>query len=667
MKIRNTLYLAITFYLSITFSYAQTPTWKVNPANSIHWMRITPLGSLIVSTSEGIKGIDPENGNVIWTTSTSLSNAPESSFKVIENTPFFSVQSGEGNNEDFCIIESFEGKLVFSSAQSGMQKVNSQYFLHQSGAILVLGSEFGSKDPSICMIDMTTGNKLWQKEPSYGIVTACKDLGNNECIITTGFFVIKLDVKTGKEIWRKIIDPKFEGMTDLLATLDKGTANVFDPSQITATIVTSEYYQQGVFVGIQTTKQKQVTDSKGNTTTQTLFERNYMGFNLADGSYLWSSIKNYPGTLGIIYTHEKGLIVSQGEYPKNIPNLVQTAGADLNMMSYSSGEGTWGKKGNGLNIKGGILRTIVPVENDLLLVSGKENNFIDLVNATDGASLISKEVKVNGQVEYVSKTKMGILYATNEEVNIIDQVEGKKVFEKSFKATASLLLEFEDYFVVFNDKDKMLYEVSTSSGQMKAISPIIELEGKSEIKNIEKLTEGYFLSSDQNVVLVNNNSIVYNKYFPPPTENAWKKTLFFANAVLATFRSFAYAANAGLYGAASQSVQVNNALDKFAKDYTQKISNAYGDAAKSNFKYAIKMIEKANKRFTSTQQNKNQIFILTSPDKKTAELIRVDKRTGEVLNTIYLNKDKTPMYELDGIENRVFYKSSPNTLEGYQY
>ncbi len=666
---RNSIFLPFILLLLITSPlFSQAPAWEAILGGTINWQRITPYGTLIVSTSEGIKGVDPQNGSILWTTKPSLGAAPETSFKMIDNTPFFSVQSGDGSNEDFCIIESFDGAQVFSSIDAGLQKVNSRYFLHLSGTILVLGSEFGSKSPQVYMIDMATGKRIWDKRADFGIVTACKDLGKNECIVTTGFFIIKMNVRTGEEIWKKAIDPKYDNMSGLMELFDKGSAEFLNPDQITAAILTTPLSPNGVYVTVQATNKKQVTDSQGKVTTQVTIERHYMGFEINDGSALWPALKTMPGPVGLLYAGQEGLVVAVGEYPKNVPNLVQTSGMDVHCFDYETGEGKWGKKGNGINIRGGVLRTIAPMDDGLLLVSGRDNNFTDMVDPGTGTSVVDKEVKVNGQVEYVSKIGAGILYATNEEVNIVNFNEGKKVLEKSFKANSQLMIETADEIIVFNLKDKILYKVDASSGAASPLSAEIEWEGKDMATKLEKRPEGYLISGDQNMVLVDDGgSVIYNKYFPAPVDNGWKKALYWANAIFSAYASLVYSANAGLYGAVSQNIKVATVGDKMAKDITKKIADAYGDASKSSFKYSVKMVEKALQRYNATQQSNDFTFILTTVDKKTAQLIRVHKKSGEIVNTIPLDKDKTPMYELDGLDNRVFYKSASNKIEGYQY
>ncbi len=71
--------LSLSIFFIVTGSLrAQSPTWEANLGGTINWQRLTPFGILIVSTSEGIKGVDPENGTVLWTSRSNLGGAPES-------------------------------------------------------------------------------------------------------------------------------------------------------------------------------------------------------------------------------------------------------------------------------------------------------------------------------------------------------------------------------------------------------------------------------------------------------------------------------------------------------------------------------------------------------------------------------------------------------------
>ena len=75
----------------------------------------------------------------------------------------------------------------------------------------------------------------------------------------------------------------------------------------------------------------------------------------------------------------------------------------------------------------------------------------------------------------------------------------------------------------------------------------------------------------------------------------------------------------------------------------------------------------ATARFKASAKTPEFMFILTETDKKQYGLVQVDKRSGDAISTIDLNKDKEPSYDLDEIFSRVFYRSGPNQIECYQF
>lgn len=635
---------------------AQTPAWEADLGSQVLWQRTNQFGSLIAATPDGIKGINPTSGKVEWSTRKELGLSPESSFTLIDNTPFFTVTAGNPENEDFCVVESFEGKILFSSKEAGLQKVTSQYFLHQSQAILVLGTQAGSKSPTVHMIDMTTGQKLWSKPSDFGLVTACKDLGNGECVVTTAFFTYKLNVKTGDAIWKKSIDPKYEKMGSFMSMLDKGTA-AWDGKQITAAVITTEKKPGVVFIALQASNKKETKDSQGKVTVTETFERNYMAYDISNGNNAWTAVVNLQGTMGVIIPDENGLIVGSGN------------SNDVNCIDYATGTTKWGKKGRGIDVKGGPAQGSAYVDGKLILVSGKENNYIDMINPSTGESLFPKSVKIDGKIEFLQPLKTGLLFASNEEVNIINTTTGEKILEKSLRSTSRLMTQQGEITYVFNKKDKKIYKLDNATGTLSAINTVpVEFKGKEDATSIEANDEGFLIMSDQNIAMVDKaGAVKFNKYYEAPQEPGLKRALLYANAVYAGYASLSYGMASAAFGATSQSIQVKNNNDKLAKDVTGAVSQVYGDASKSAMGYAGKMLQQANKRFKATQQTPEYVFMLTETGKRQYALIRVSKKSGDILSTIDLGKDKTPVYEIDGVENRVFYKYKDNSLKGFQF
>lgn len=53
--------------------------------------------------------------------------------------------------------------------------------------------------------------------------------------------------------------------------------------------------------------------------------------------------------------------------------------------------------------------------------------------------------------------------------------------------------------------------------------------------------------------------------------------------------------------------------------------------------------------------------------KKQYGLAQINKETGEKVATIDMAKDKTPSYDLDIVENTVYYKSTDKKLQAIKF
>jgi outer membrane protein assembly factor BamB len=165
------------------------PLWTKETKASVSWQKVTPLGLLITSTSRGLAGINTQTGEELWNIE-SLKNAPESGYEVISGSPFVSMTTEDGKN--FCIVDPAAGKVVFNTKEAGLEKITDKYFLYASAKILVIGTSQGGKKTDMVMADMTNGKKLWAKSGAFSFTTAVKDLGNDEVLLTSAFFAMKI-------------------------------------------------------------------------------------------------------------------------------------------------------------------------------------------------------------------------------------------------------------------------------------------------------------------------------------------------------------------------------------------------------------------------------------------------------------------------------------------
>jgi outer membrane protein assembly factor BamB len=636
--------------------------WEISPKEGISWMRNTSLGNVIISTSSGLQGIDPVSGKTNWTIA-ELAFAPEESFEEIKNTPFIAV-SPKDDKDQLYIIEPFEGKILFSSKESNISKIASKYFLYQCNSIIIVGYEGKGKEPIMACVDMVTGKKLWSKSSDFSKVSACIAVSENEMILSTLFYAYKINSKTGDEIWKQAIDPSFANpkYSKFISMLDKGGAN--SKSEIVAILVKTDFANDIIFMGAQQETKVENKGADGKTTNSIKYESFYNAFKISTGDFAWKKPVTVGQKLGIIIPCKEGLVICArdradegGKFGAMSMDMNTKPRADANLLDYNTGELKWGKKGNGIDVKAGPVLSGALVDGKMLLTSGDDDNYISLIDPVTGINKFPK-FKVKGQTQRIVVLPKGILIATDQEVDYINKTNGESYLEKAFKSNASLLEVTDKEVYIFNKKDGLLYKFGKNETAAKAFtSKEIEFEGKEDPTKIEVVKEGVLISSDQNLCLIDmKGKTVYQKYYPAPRESNFKRALLYASAARAAYATVALGYTSAVFGATSASIQVQNTDSQIAKDVTKDVSQIYGNAAKSALNATSNFMEAANKRFTATSQSADFVYILSEVAKKEYHLIKVSKTNGQTLDEVNLGKDKEPKYELDDIENVIYYE-----------
>ena len=133
--------------------------WKLKFASSIRWQQITPIGNLVVNTSDGLYGVDPDQGKITWELK-KLANIPAESYQVLPNT--FYAQISLPNQ--MIILDPYEGKVLSDTQKAGFKSVVAKNVLYESGAILIYGFKEKLK-ASLSLFDMST--------PRIGSLSQC--------------------------------------------------------------------------------------------------------------------------------------------------------------------------------------------------------------------------------------------------------------------------------------------------------------------------------------------------------------------------------------------------------------------------------------------------------------------------------------------------------------
>lgn len=613
------------------------PSWSAQ-TGAVQWMRTTAAGALVVSTTDGLKGIDPANGTVLWTVN-ELANAPEEGYSEPDRSPFITVAPA-GKPDALFIVEPFSGAVAFSSDAAGISNVTSKHFLYANDAIVLVGQKADKKAAMAC-VDMSKGKVRWTKDDSFSRITACASAGPDAILLSTLFFAYKLDANTGDVLWKKSPDPAFEKMAGLTALLDKGGANINMPG-VGGVFVTTPYAPDLCIMGMQTEQRKESTDSQGKKTVTTTYKTFVNAFRIDDGAYVWSAPLQFQQKLGTLVPLERGLLIGAGD------------NRSVDLVDYSNGRGIWGKNGKGINVKG-ILAGAVVLGDKTLLTSGKDDGVVTLVDAA-GEEVWKRPAKLDGVVEQVSILGGDVLVATAEEVDVIDLATGLSRQDKPLKGGAGLVAMGDGAVWIFNTKDGLLYSVPSAGGKAGAVgAAALVFEGKEKPTRLEHTAQGLVVSSDQNLALLKpDGSTAWKRYLPAPRESGLVRALKYASAVRAAYYTAALGYTSAAFGAASQSIQVTDANSALARDITGAVSQVYGEGAKQAAGAAKRFFDEARARFKATLVTSDIQFVMTVAGKGSHELHALSKTDGSTLATIPLGSDKSPKYEVDAFSNAVY-------------
>src|SRR5687767_10818355 len=138
----RTLFFCMTMVIT-WFCEAQPKTnkaWSAKFGSSINWQRVHSLGYLIVSTNDGLYGVNPNDGKIIWENKSFAALNPEY-YQEVDGTEFLTIAYKTESTSKIpmqAIINVGDGKVLFDS-QKEQIGVLSRHVLPESGRLLVIG------------------------------------------------------------------------------------------------------------------------------------------------------------------------------------------------------------------------------------------------------------------------------------------------------------------------------------------------------------------------------------------------------------------------------------------------------------------------------------------------------------------------------------------------
>jgi outer membrane protein assembly factor BamB len=646
-KLLNYFFALLIILVATMGGRAQEIKWSKELPGDILWQEVTVLGNLIVSTDAQLLGIDPETGNIIWS-KPEHAKISRDGYNELANSPFFTI----AKNNSIHLIDQLSGKEVFNSEKVGILTIDDYFLLYNSDAILVAGKD-AAKAPLMVSVKMSDGSVSWTMNEKFGRIVAATELGNDELLIVTLFNNYKLNTSTGNIIWKEVNSAE-AAQTEKLGAFGDLLKSAAETMTAGMEIELRFYQPDGsdvFYIGSQQENQSSMSSSSGEPMIN--YTNVYNAFNINDGSMVWAKPLEVKGKLSQVSFLDNGILVLPDDGNKT----------KINLFDYKTHAGTWGKKGKGIAIKGGIY-DFLPAENGILLVSHTSNgNFLNFLDPKTGTITFVKPVKIDGRVIGIVPLDAGILYITTESMNVLNYTAGVLKWHKSVKTSPELTAEFDGKIYAFDSKTRTVQVVDMSNEAVKPFTAIqLKFEGKEIPRKLEIMEDGIFLHSDQNVAKFNwDGTLAFQAYYPAPREPGWKRALLYAEAVRGAY----VGAQAYYVSGAMASIEDEvSQEDAAAGDMVNQIGNAYGDLGNQASAYAASAFKQANARKKATSSSRTFMLIMSKQDSG-IQLLKVSKASGKIEGRIELGKDREPIYAVDDVTAQVYYRSGNKTLTSY--
>jgi hypothetical protein len=681
MKMKSVIkYLFVAIVVTPLMASAQqkiSSAWSAKFKNPVNWQRVHALGYLIVSNNDGLYGVNPGDGKILWENKNFPALGAEN-FEEVKGTEFASIAYKTDASSKIpmqAIIEVVSGKVLFDSQKESIG-VLSRHVLPSASKLLVIGMRPKNLVASLFMYDITSGKQVWanddlfkaEKPAAGGLLGKLQAMGEelsslqaltsepyeldkNSMLLTHPNYIMRINSSTGEVAWKNKIEQS------------KKAQVYFSP------------YKNGiVFIGTDIESSTGSGFTTSSTTTQSgpqkFYYNLYYGYDVNTGAPIWKKPARENDLLNQVIPHEKGLIICPRSSQK----------PTINLVNYETGETVWGKKGKGIKAEGSVV-SYIPTEKGILITTAFDNAwnskaeeyYLNILDPATGTLKYEKSVKLKGDLVRTELTPKGLLFVTTKEVNMLDTNAGTLLWPSSIEAGNPFNSDTPRPFptgdnktgklYVYSPKEKGVFEVDKQAGTSKKITTAkIEFEGKEMPRSIDVVSDGIVMTSEQNIMKLGFDGLLkYYKYYPAPREPALMRALLAAEAIRAAY----IGAAAGVYSAAFAQAS-EQSKDPSGKVVGEELSKSFANLSNAGFAYSANAMKQFNARYKASMTAPNFMMMMTKQEKRGNQLIQVSKTNGDILNAIDIKNDKEPEYEVDQIFNHVYYRPNPSEIVCYK-
>ncbi|HYC86947.1 MAG TPA: PQQ-binding-like beta-propeller repeat protein [Chryseosolibacter sp.] len=670
--------MLFTVPLLATAQQKISSAWSAKFKSPVNWQRVHALGYLIVSNNDGLYGVNPADGKILWENK-GFPALPPDNFQEVPGTEFAAIAYKTNASSTIpmqAIVHVISGKVLFDSQKESIG-VLSRHVLPSAGKLLVIGMRPKNLVASLFMYDIATGQQVWANDDLFkaekpagntllsklqamgeemsslqALTSEPYELDNSTMLLTHPNYIMKIKSNTGEVVWKNKIEQSKK-----------------------AQVYFSSYKPGIVYIGtdVESTTGSGFTTSSGNAQQsgpQKFYYNLYYAYDLNTGASLWKKPAKESDLLNQVIPHEKGLIICPRSSQK----------PTINLVNYETGETVWGKKGKGIKAEGSVV-SYIPTPAGILITTAFDNAwntkaeeyYLNVLDPVAGALKYEKSVKLKGDLVRSEMTPKGLLFITTKEVNILDTNTGTLAWSASIEAGNPFNSDNARPFptgdnkagklFVYSPKEKAVFEVDKQGGTSKKITTAkVEFEGKEMPRSIDVVSDGIVMTSEQNIMKLGFDGLVkYYKYYPAPREPALMRALLAAEAIRAAY----IGAAAGLYSAAFAQA-ADQSQDPAGKAVGQEFSKGFASLSNAGFAYSSAAMKQFNARYKASMTAPNFMMMMTKQEKRGNQLIQVSKTNGDIVNAIDIKNDKEPEYEVDQIFNHIYYRPNASEIVCYK-
>jgi len=339
--------------------------------------------------------------------------------------------------------------------------------------------------------------------------------------------------------------------------------------------------------------------------------------------------------------------------PANDGSLLLFYDNDIEAIDPINGDGLW-------DSKGGTLRKLY---DDRMLVDFKSNGSA-MIRLKDGERLWKNKIAISRIVADVDG--IGIVYKEDtkkgQEMNILNPETGNPVWAQPIKDPGAQILTEDRKMIIYSENT--LVKVDPDAGKYDIFARDIEFEEKEKPSRIERRPNGYLLSSNQNLMMLDfEGNVLWHKHLESVPQSAFKKALAIAGAAAAIAASAAATSQA-----AADSYTAGYARgygDYSAARYYQNRADAAMDVAVGFASLAGDAIAMFKKRFSATQSTNKFTFMLTK-EGKDIKIVKLNKGNGERENELIF-KEREPVYQYDSDREQLYYRTDKSVLTCFKF